>query len=118
MDNQERYYAYGDPQPDCFSYTEKDIVEINKDGILLKDNTFINFRICAKNFREKHESSSGKCVAERLLPVYIFYTQPKPTILKFQRKNIISEFFSSRWKRSLALQKKINEYGFRTFDMS
>lgn len=121
MEGQElkaKFYSYDESFAEYISYTENDIIEVTSKGISLKDGTFIDFRICADNFENAHKGSGGKCVAERMAPVFIFYTSPKPTKLTFLYKNKIREFFSPTRNRVNDLQKKLNQFGFRTYDMS
>ncbi len=114
----DQIYAFDFSFKDFILYTEKDIVAVNKEGILLNDGNLINFRLCAENFKEAHKNSIGKCIAERIAPTFIFYTKPKPTKLTFLHRNKIIELFSPTRNRVYALQRKIEQYGFRTWDLS
>ena len=116
----DKFYFYSDDESfnDYITYTEKDIAEVNKNGITMKDGYIIDFSKCADEFEKMHPGSSKKCVAERSAPVFIFYTSPKPTMVKFlQRNRLIRLIFpTSTWKRCYALQKQINHFGYRTYD--
>ena len=118
MNQQEKFYSYDESFTEYVSYIEYDIVEIAEKGILLKDGNFIDFDLCAENFKSEHNKSNGNCVAERMSPVFIFYTKPNPTKLIFIHKNKILELFSPTYKRVYDFQKKLNYYGFTTYDMT
>lgn len=108
---------------DYDSYCENDIAGVSANGISLKNMKFINFRECAYNFSSIN-GGSGKCVAERDItgsnPYFAFYTAPKTTHVFFLRKGKICEFFSRKntEKRFRILKKKIESYGFSTYDLS
>lgn len=118
MDEQEKWYAYNNDFTECVSYTEDDILDVTAAGISLKDGAFIEFKACAEQFKKMHPGSSGGCVGERMSPVFFFYTQPNPTKLTFLHKSKIREYFSPTRNRVFALQKKIDQYGYQTYDMS
>ena len=118
MSQQEKFYSYDEYFTEYVSYTEYDIVEVSKKGILLKDGNFIDLDLCAESFKKEHDKSSGNCVAERMSPTFIFYTKPNPTKLIFVHKNKILEFFSPTYNRVNDFQKKLKQYGFATYDMT
>jgi hypothetical protein len=107
---------------DYITITEKDILEINREGIKYTGG-FIDFSECAANFKEEH-GGSGKCVGERDItgsnPSFGFYTAPLTTHIFFIPKGKLSEFISksSTYERFHDMQKKIIEYGYTTRDMS
>ena len=105
------------------SYTENDIAGISPNGISLKNLKFIKFRECAYNFSRIH-GGSGKCVAERDItgsnPSFGFYTAPKATYIFFLPKGKLKEFFAKKntKQRFYELQKQIDSFGYKTYDMS
>ncbi len=99
-------------------YTENDIGSMTFEGIFMKDGFFIDFHQCADNFKKAHEAVKTGFVAERALPVYIFYTLPKPVVIKFLRRNKIIEFFSPTRNRAFAFEKELNSFGFYACDMT
>ena len=111
----------------CFSdydtFTEHEITNITHHGILLKNDVLIEFKTCAKNYKEAHSlEEKTLCIGERDITdlSFTFYTSPKPIMIKFIEKNKFAEFFSkcNTRQRFHELQKKVNEYGYKTFDMS
>ena len=99
------------------------IVEINSTGIALRYNDsdkFICFEECAKNFASENSLGTSKCVAVRDITklIFIFYSNPKTTIVfkKHSLKNIFSG--KSAVSQFLELQKMINQYGYTTYDLS
>lgn len=107
---------------DYKSITEKDILNINSNGISYRGG-FINFRECSYNFESEH-GGDGKCVGERDLtgssPSFTFYTALVTTHIFFIPKGKLSEIFSIRptHQRFYALQEELNLYGYTTLDLS
>ena len=103
---------------DCFS--ENDIMGISKEGISLNPFRFVNFKECAYNFKQIG-GGSGKCVGERKITdlSFVFYTSPKPVMIKFIEKNKFIEFITKEntISRFHKLQKQIVKYGYTTRDM-
>jgi hypothetical protein len=119
--------------PDCFEniiidysdyicITEEDILHISSDGISYKGG-FINFRECSYNFQSEH-GGDGNCVGERDItgsnPSFAFYTAPITTHIFFIPKCKLCEMLLRRstYQRFYDLQKEINLYGYKTFDLS
>ena len=107
---------------DCI--TDKEIVLMDKNGIHFLNgaiNGYIDFNECAVNYYEIN-GGSRKCVGERDLTAlcFDFYTSPKCISIVFLSKNRQYELFSknSAIKRFQRFQKKLNQYGFTTRDMS
>lgn len=112
----ESYFA------DYDSFTEDEIVEITRKGISLRNGIFIDFSVCAENFKKANPKSSGKCVGEREITdwSFTFYATPKPIMIKFTPRNKLFEFFSANdtIKRFHSLQRTINDFGYTTYDMT
>ena len=107
---------------DYEAYTENDIADITRQGISLKMGRFIDFNECADTYMKSHSTNESKCVGERDVTdnSFTFYTLPKPTMIKFIEKGKLAELFArnNTRQRFYELQKKINELGYKTFDMS
>ena len=104
------------------AYTEDEIAQITSKGISLKNGMFIDFSVCAENFKKANPQSSGKCVGERKITdwSFTFYADPKPIMIKFLPRNKLIEFFSSNdtLKRFHSLQNKITAFGYTTYDLT
>lgn len=107
---------------DYESYSDDNIVEITSKGISLKNGTFIDFSACAENFKKANPTSSGTCVGEREFTdmSFTFYTNPKPIMIIFEPRNKFFELLTanSTVKRFHSLQRKINNFGYSTLDIS
>ena len=103
-------------------FTENVIFEITAQGITLKNSMFIDFAECAKVWAKVNTLEDSKCVGERDATDYsfTFYALPKPIMIKFIPKGKLVEFFTNHatYRRFRELQKKIIEFGYRTYDMS
>ena len=112
----ESYFA------DYDSFTEEAIAEITRNGILLKNGVFIDFSVCAENFKKANSQSSGKCVGEREITdrSFTFYANPKPIMIKFLPRNKLIELISPNdaRRRFHSLQFKINDFGYTTYDLT
>lgn len=116
--SKEYFYSFDSSYNDYYLYTENDISEVTKNGVLLKNGTLIDFCSCADNYKNMHINSSEKCIGERFAPTFVFYTKCKPTKLVFLHKNKLFEFFSPIRNRVYAFQKAIRQFGFDTYDMT
>lgn len=99
------------------------VIDVAKEGITLKtakENIYISFDDCVKNFSSENGREFCKCVATRDITTlsFTFYTQPK-TNLVFKKsflkdlisgKSAVSKFFD--------LQKAIVEVGYTSYDLS
>ena len=107
---------------DYEAYTENDIADITRQGISLKMGRFIDFNECADTYMKAHATNESKCIGERDITdsSFTFYTLPKPTMIRFIEKGRFAELFAKKntRQRIYELQKKINEFGYKTFDMS
>ena len=112
----ESYFA------DYDSFTEEAIAKITRNGILLKNGVFIDFSVCAENFKKANSQSSGKCVGEREITdrSFTFYANPKPIMIKFLPRNKLIELISPNdaRRRFHSLQFKINDFGYTTYDLT
>lgn len=112
----ENYFA------DYESYSDDNIAEITSKGISLKNDTFIDFSVCAENFKKANPTSSGTCIGEREVTdmSFTFYTNQKPIMIIFEPRNKFFEFLTAngKVKRFHSLQLKINDFGYSTLDMS
>ena len=106
---------------DYEAFTENEILEITAQGISLKNGMYIDFAECTEVWARENALKESKCVGERDASDYsfTFYTLPKPIMIKFIPKGKLVEFFTNRatYQRFRELQKKIIEFGYRTYDM-
>lgn len=100
-----------------------DSVFVFKDGVILeykKNNIYIKFDDCAKNFAAENGIESCKCVATRDITTltFTFYTQPKTKIIfkKFSWKNLITG--RTAVGRFFDLEKRISQVGYTSYDLS
>ena len=104
------------------AFTENEISKITKNGIFLKNGVFIDFAVCAENLKKQNPQSGGKCVGEHKITdfSFTFFASPKPIMIKFIQRNKLIEFFSKNntLHRFHSLQRKINDFGFTTYDIS
>jgi len=102
-------------------FSENEILEITAQGILLINGMYIEFAKCAEIWSNENSPEETKCVGERNATdcSFTFYALPKPVMIKFIPKGKLAEFFSKNntYNRFRALQKKIIEFGYRTYDM-
>ena len=102
--------------------TGNEILEITAQGIALKGGMYIDFAKCTEVWTKVNSPEESRCVGERDATDYsfTFYTLPKPIMIKFIPKGKLIEFFTrdATYRRFRALQKKIIEFGYRTYDMS
>ena len=107
---------------DYEAFTENEISEITAQGIALKNGMYIDFAVCAEVWDKANSVKNIRCVGESDAMDYsfTFYALPKPIMIKFIPKGKIAEFFSKHntYKRFYELQKTINEFGYKTYDMS
>lgn len=107
---------------DYAAFTENEMLEITAQGITLKNGMVIDFVECTEIWARENSVKESKCVGERDATDYsfTFYTLPKPIMIKFIPKGKLIEFFTrdATYRRFRALQKKIIEFGYRTYDMS
>jgi hypothetical protein len=103
--------------------TENNILSIDNNGIK-HSNGYINFAECAKNYALVNNIQKTNCVAARDItgsnPCFDFYTTDRITEIFFVPKNKFLEFFSKQntVQRFHALNKRIQSYGWTTYDMS
>lgn len=116
MINKDTYFT------DYEAYTENDIAEITRQGISLKMGKFIDFNECADTYMKAHSTTESKCVGERDITdnSFTFYTFPKPIMIKFIEKCKLAELFARKntRQRFYELQKKIIDFGYKTYDKS
>ncbi|MGM9642221.1 MAG: hypothetical protein ACI3XI_03315 [Eubacteriales bacterium] len=114
--DKDKYYS------DYEAFTENEILEITAQGILLRDGMYIDFAECTEVWAKENSLEESKCVGERDAADYsfTFYSLPKPIMIKFISKGKLAEFFTKRatYRRFRELQKKIIEFGYRTYDMT
>ncbi len=115
---------YEAAQMELHGYTLK---EISKDGAVFENPTksdservYINFADCIRNFCDEFGNRSKTCVAARdaFNLTFTFYTVPK-TVVCFRngrRRGLLSDYLAA--KRFHAMQKKLCEFGFTTYDMT
>lgn len=98
-----------------------DIVNIDKNGILFMDETFVDFEECRYEWAKEHNISISEtvCVASRVyegeLCYFVFYSNEKIKLL-FN----VSGFFRRRKgeKKFQELQVLLNRYGYTSYDMT
>lgn len=115
---EEKFYCFDESFSDFKVYNENDVLEVTQTGILFKDSTVIDFKLCSESFSEMHKDSPANCVGERFLPFFVFYTKPLPTKLVFKKRNFIFEFLSPLWRRGYNFKKLIENCGYCTIDMT
>lgn len=107
---------------DYEAFTENEIADISAQGITLKNGTYIDFDVCAEVWAKVNSLEKSKCVGEREITdwSFTFYSLPKPIMIKFIEKGRMAELFSKNntRRRFCNLQLKINELGYKTFDMT
>ena len=86
---------------------------------------YIDFDVCATNFRAEHEASSGNCIGERKMDEYyfVFYTSGVKTKIVFKKMYVGNLFRyhrlnGSKTTRFLTLQNLIKETRYTTYDLS
>lgn len=100
-----------------------DNINVNEKGITVLENDieiFIQFEECAKNYAKEKSMQESKCVALRDITkcTYVFYTSPK-TILVFRGSFLkYLRYGKSATDKFIGLQKKIEEYGYISYDLS
>ena len=100
-----------------------DVISIDSKGITLKhqkNNIYIYFDECARNYATEKALITNKCIAERDITTlsFIFYTLPK-TKLVF-KKHLLGKFIpnKSALNKFFYLQKAIEEFGYVSYDLS
>ena len=102
-------------------YISDSIKDVDKNGIYLKDKTFISFQECLNNLaKEKGIPDTGNiCVGERNAcgkhPYFCFYTQERTRI--FFEKRLLGFRIKDK-KAFYGLQKELTNLGFTTFDLT
>ena len=103
--------------------------ENESSNIIYRDKSgrghYIDFDVCATNFKAEHGTSSGNCIGERKIDEYcfVFYTSGIKTKIVF-KKMCVGNLFryhrlsGSKATRFLALQNLINETRYTTYDLS
>ena len=103
----------------CFS--ENCISGISKAGISLSTGSFIDFKECARNYKQA-KGGSGNCVGDRDITnlTFTFYTSPKTVTIRFSEKNELIGWISrnNAWRRFIKFQNQLADFGYRTFDLS
>ena len=106
---------------DYDTYTENEILGMNKNGISLSSFRFIHFKECAYHFQQMN-GGLGNCVGERDITglSFTFYTAPKPIRIQLIERNKLIEIFSktNTISRFHKLQSTILKYGYNTRDCS
>lgn len=104
------------------AYSENEIQTVTQHGIALRNGQYIDFSLCAENYRKLHHIDHDSCIGERDLCdfSFTFYTLPHPKMIRFIKRSRIAEFFSrdNTRQRFYNLQKKIMEYGYRVYDLT
>jgi len=102
---------------DYFVYSEKEIIKVTKEGILLSDGKIISFNECSENFDLVHRTKLGVCVGERFVNQnrFVFYTSDKPTIIEFIKRRFLSS--KSVLRKFNNLYNLIISFGYKTYDI-
>lgn len=89
------------------------------------DLHFIDFDVCATNFKAEHEASSGNCIGERKMDefYFIFYSSGIKTKIVFKKMHVGNLFryhllSGSKANRFRKLQKLISETRYTTYGLS
>lgn len=102
-------------------YNYSDIIEINKEGIVLKDENYISFEDCRCEWAKENKINvtDTHCVAVRFSEgndkKIIFYSKNKITI-HFKFKGIF-KIEKSR-KKFAEMQMLLKKYGYNTYDLT
>ena len=103
----------------CFS--ENCISGISKAGISLSTGSFIDFKECARNYKQA-KGGSGNCVGDRDITnlSFTFYTSPKTVTIRFSEKNELIGWISrnNARQRFIKFKNQLADFGYRTFDLS
>ena len=103
--------------------------ENESSNIIYRDKSgrghYIDFDVCATNFKAEHGISSGNCIGERKMDEYyfVFYTSGIKTKIVFKKMYVGNLFRyhrlnGSKATRFLALQNLIKETRYTTYDLS
>ena len=103
--------------------------ENESSNIIYRDKSgrghYIDFDVCATNFKAEHGISSGNCIGERKMDEYyfVFYTSGIKTKIVFKKMYVGNLFryhrlSGSKATRFLALQNLIKETRYTTYDLS
>ena len=102
-------------------YNYSDIINIDKNGILFKDKTFIDFDVCRQEWAKEYNipMSETVCVASRFCENEIYYF----VFYSIQRIKLVfnmSGFFqkSKGKKKFQEIQVLLNRYGYTSYDMT
>lgn len=97
------------------TYSATQITGMDASGILFDDGQSIFFQECVMNFSRAYPESRSKCVAERNLyapkPYFEFYTCGKSMIVQFDEPGRQGQ------KAFLDFQKRLESYGYTTYDL-
>ena len=108
---------------DMNSIVYHNLVDITKEGLTLESNkeqVYISFDCCVKNYSLEKGQKTSNCVATRDVTklTFTFYTQPKINVV-FKR-NFLKDLIvkKSAVSKFLDLQKAILEVGYTSYDLS
>lgn len=99
------------------------LINVTKDGITIKagkNNVYIRFDDCVKNFSAEKGEKNCKCVATRDITTltFTFYTHPKINVM-FRRCSLKDLLVRrSAVNRFLEMQKAIVQAGYTSYDLS
>ena len=104
-------------------YSEDDVASADRQGITLKNGYVIKFDECVRTWSEVYGMPENmRCVGDRDITemTFMFFTLPRPVIIRFRKESRIREFFSRHGaeKRFHEFQLKITELGCATFDVT
>ena len=104
-------------------YSEDDVASTDRHGITLKNGYVIEFDECVRTWSEVYGMPENmKCVGDRDITemTFMFFTLPRPVIIRFRKESRIREFFSKLGaeKRFHEFRRKIVELGYTTFDLT
>ena len=106
---------------DYEAFSENEISEITENGIALKNGMYIDFAVCEEVSGKVNRAQNKRCIGEREAAdcSFTFYTLPKPIMIKFIPKEKQTELFSENdaQGRFFELQKLIDEFGYKTYDI-
>ena len=106
---------------DYGAYSERYVAQITENGFTFTDGKELSFEDSQKNFANHNKREMSSCIGERdiLDCSFMLYDSEHPIMIKFLKKNFLSELFGKPvYQRFYEFEKTIREHGYTTMDMS
>ena len=109
---------------------DHNIIAINRNDATIvyckgKELHVIDLAVCAENFKNEYSNSNGTCIGDRNIEKAYFslYTNGINTVISFQRAYIFnfsgkSLFDGTKAQRFRQFQKKLEQLGYTTYDLT